>query len=297
MARETPTKIINWCISPLRVAALLGLTLAASVGPATAGSGSLDLRGAWTFDSNVSNAEVESLRESDSIFEFDAIAGYRQQIGDNSGVVVKGGIENDLHATYGSLNSITLMGSLAYVVQPNRSFSAPWFAVSTDLRWRHHEASDIRDGTIATLAFTAGKQFTDTVSAQVRFELLDREGKKARSFDLNQRIISAVADYRVDNRLTAYAKYQYLDGGLVTTSPPNPKFKNVNRAFAPDPVFGAGRMAWRLNGSVHSFRIGGKYTLADRTALDVGVTYSHADANNDSQWNVWQVGVGVLHRF
>jgi hypothetical protein len=262
-----------------------------------AGSMSMDLRGAWSYDNNISNTEPEKFREEDMVFEFDATAGYRQELNDYSGIVAKVGIETDAHKNFGDLNSLTLMGSLAYVFQPIRSFSAPWFAVSTEMRRRQHADSDIRDGTIATLAFTTGTQVTDRISAQARFELLDRDADQGRAFEMGQRIISTAIDFRATDRITIYTKYAYLDGDLVTTAPRNPKFRSAFRAVDPDPVFGAGRLAWRLDGRAHSFHLGGKYALAERTALDVGLRYSHAHAENDNQWNTWRLGASVLHRF
>jgi hypothetical protein len=258
---------------------------------------SMDLRGAWSYDNNISNTEPENFREEDMVFEFDAIAGYRQELNDYSGIVAKVGIETDGHMNFGDLNSLTLMGSLAYVFQPIRSFSAPWFAVSTELRRRQHADSEIRDGTITTLAFTAGTQVTDRISAQARFELLDRDADQGRAFEMGQRIVSTAIDFRATDRITAYAKYAYLDGDLVTSAPRNPKLGPVSRAVDPDPVFGAGRWAWRIDGRAHSFHLGGKYALAERTALDVGLSYSHAHAENDNQWNTWRLGASVLHRF
>lgn len=284
-------------VAPARLAALAAIALAAPVAPANAGSTSLDLRGAWTYDTNISNAQEKQFREKDSIFEFDAIAGYRHELNENSGIVAKGGIETDGHTNFGDLNSLTLVGSLAYVLQPWRSFTAPWFALSTDLRWLKHEDSDIRDGTIATFAFTAGQQVTDRISSQLRFELLDRNADEGRVFEMIQRILSAAVDYKATDRLTAYAKYEYLNGGLVTTAPPNMKFRGVTRAVSMDPAFGPGRMAWRLDGHAHTFRLGSKYRLAEHTALDMGMSLSHADAGNNNQWNRWQLGVGLQHRF
>lgn len=286
---QLPARRRCWCF-----VACLTVAIAA---PAGAENFPVDVRGAWTYDSNVSNAEVESLRESDSIFEFDAAVSYRHQLSDNSGLVAKAGIETDAHANFSDLNSVTGLASLAYVLQPWRSFSGPWFAVSTDFRLRRHEDSDIRDGTIATLAFSAGQQVTDRISAQVRYEFLDRDADEARAFELSNRTLSLVADYRVSNRFTTYAKYDYMDGDVVTTSPPNRKFRPVFRASAPDPAFGPGRIAWRLDGKAHTFRLGSKYRLAEHTALDIGASFSHVNAVNDNEWDTWRVGVGLLHRF
>ncbi len=276
---------------------LLTLALIVCATSANAGSMSFDLRGAWTYNNNLSNTEPEAFREEAAVFEADAIAGYRQQLNDNSGVVVKVGVETGAHTSFGDLNSLTVMGSLGYVFQPSRSFTAPWFALSTELRRRQHSDSEIRDGSIATLAFTAGKQLTDRISAQARFEMIDRDADKGRSFELGQRVISTAIDFRASDRITTYAKYEYLNGDLVTTAPRNPKLKPVSRAVIPDSAFGPGRMAWRLDGKVHTFRLGGKYALAERTAIDLGFSYSHASAKNDNQWNTLRLGIGVLHRF
>ena len=277
---------------------LLAVFLAAGVaGPLRAASPTVDVRAAFTHDNNLNNAEADNQQQQDTIGQLDAILGYRKQLNEMSGVIAKAGIETDVHANVTDINALTLMASLALLVQPIRGFGAPWFALNGDFRWRRHKDSDIRDGTLVNVGLTAGKRLTDRISMQIGFEFLDRNADEGRVFELGQRIFSAVADYRISNRSTAYFNYQYIDGGLVTTALPWMKFRGVTRAFAMDPAFGPGFVAWRLDGHVQSFRLGAKYRLAENTGLDGGVNYSSARADNDNKWHNWRIGASLVHRF
>jgi hypothetical protein len=264
---------------------------------AEARSAFVDARAEWTYDDNLNRAERDDQRDGDHIFELDALAGYRVQLSAISGLIMKLGLETDLHADTGDLNAITAATSLTYLIQPVRGFNAPWFALTGEFRLREHSDSDIRDGTIATLAVAAGKQITDRIAGQLRYEFRDRDANKGRVFELNQRVLTSIFDYRATDRVTAYIKYDYLDGGLVTTALPQRKFRGVTRAFARDPAFGRNMVAWRLDGDAHTLRLGGKYAIAKQTALDAGFSYSHSHADNDNQWNVWNAGLSLVHRF
>ena len=273
------------------------LLVAGFAGPLWAAPPTVDARAAFTYDNNLNDAEVDSQQQQDSVMELDAILGYRHQLNEMSGVIAKAGVETDLFADTTDTNSLTLMASLAIVVQPVRGFGAPWFAVNGDFRWRQHDDSDIRDGTLASVGVTAGKRLTDRISMQLGYEFMDRNADEGRVFDLVQRTFSTVLDYRISNRSTAYFNYQYVDGGLVSTARRAMKLGRVSRAFAMDPAFGPGFFAWRLDGNAQTFRMGARYRLAEKTGLDAGVDYSHARAQNDNKWNSWRIGVSVVHRF
>ena len=281
----------------LGTAIALVLVLFGWIRPVPAASPTVDVRGAITHANNLNNAEISNQQQHDTILELDATLGFRKPLNEMAGLVAKAGVESDLHAKTTDINALTLIASLALVVQPDRSFSAPWFALSGDFRWRRHNNSDIRDGTLASVELSTGKRFTDRVSMRVGYEFMDRNADEGRTFDLTQQTLSAVLDYQLSNRAKAYFKYQYLRGGLVTTALPMMKFRGVTRAFAMDPAFGPGFVAWRLDGRAQLFRFGANYRLAEKTALDGSIAYSHAHAQNDNQWNNWLIGASVVHRF
>jgi hypothetical protein len=280
---------------PVRLAAFCLAALGCS--PVLAGEPALDLRAAATYHSNLGNAEPEANRQEDLVFEFDAVGDYRLQIGENSGLVFKLGVETRKHVDTTDLDAITGMASLGYVLQPWRGFTAPWFALFGDFRWREHDQSDIRDGALIDLGAVAGKRFTDRISTQLRYEYRHRKAVSDRVFDLNRFSLSGVVDYRFSDTINTYARYAYSNGGLVTSAPRNPKFRGASRAAAMDPAFGRGILAWRLDGHANELRLGGKYSLTKRTAVDAGVSYAQTDASNDNKWNTWRTGVSVVHRF
>ena len=293
-------ELLQRLLAPVWVRLALGMlaTLPLAVAPAAgAGSLSLDVRAGAGYDSNVGNAERDDEQEEDMVSDLNAIGGYRFPVNDISGLILKAGLETRLHADLTDLNSLTAMASASYLVQPWRGFSAPWFALFGEFRWRHHADSEIRDGTIRNVGLTVGQQVTDRVSGQLRFEVVDRDADRGRAFEFTQRILSVAVDHRTTDRLTTYLTYHYVKDGLVTTARPSLKFRDFRRAATMDPAFGRGKVAWRLGGHVHSFGLGGRYTLAERTALDGKVSYSNARADNDNQWRVWRAGLALVHRF
>ena len=65
------------CRAPYSCTFLILAAFMAFAAQVHAGSMSMDLRGAWSYDNNISNTEPEDFREEDMVFELDAIAGYR----------------------------------------------------------------------------------------------------------------------------------------------------------------------------------------------------------------------------
>jgi hypothetical protein len=258
---------------------------------------SLDLVGAVTYDDNLNRAERGNQQQSDAIFTLGAGGSYRLQLGAGSGLIASLGTEAEAHVDFGDLNLIRARTSLTYLMQPVRGFSAPWFALTAAYELAEYAASDIRDGSVASLGAEAGKRFTDRIAVRLGYRLRDRDASKSRVFELRQNLLHVVGDYSVSDRVGAYLKYEYLDGGVVTTALQNPKFRGVTRRAWPDRVFGPGMVAWRLDGETHTLRIGGKYALAKRTALDFAATHSLTEADGDNQWNVWNVGLTLVHRF
>jgi len=275
--------------------------LLASVSMATtavhAGSLSLDLVGSVRYDDNLNRAQRGSERQEDGILTVSTDGSYRVQVTTNSGLIATLGLETEVHANIGDLDVIRAKTSLTYLIQPFPGFSAPWFALTAAFQLDEYSASDIRDGTVASFAAEAGKRFTDRIAARLGYEVRDRDPSGKRVFKQHQNLFHVIGDYRVTDRIGAYLKYEYLDGGVVTTAARNMRFRGVARSFWRDRAFGSGMVAWRLDGHTHAFRLGGKYVLAKHTALDLAATHARTDADGDNKWNVWSVGLTVSHRF
>jgi hypothetical protein len=264
---------------------------------AQAGTLSLDLVSSIRYDDNLNRAQRGSERQDDGIFAVSADGSYRRQLTANSGLIAKLGLETEVHADIGDLDMIRAKTSLTYLMQAASGFGAPWFALTAAFQLDEYSASDIRDGTVATLGAEAGKRFTDRIAARLGYEVRNRNPSSKRVFKQRQGIFHVLGDYSVTDRIGAYLKYEYLDGGVVTTAAPNMRFRGVVRSFWRDRAFGPGMVAWRLDGHTHAFRLGGKYVLAKHTALDLAATHARTDADGDNKWNVWNVGLTLSHRF
>jgi len=238
---------------------------------------SLDLVSSIRYDDNLNRAQRGSEQRDDGIFTVSADGSYRLQLGANSGLIATLGLETEVHADVGDLDMIRAKTSLTYLIQPFPGFSAPWFALAAAFHLDEYSASDMRDGTVASFGAEAGKRFTDRIAARLGYEVRNRDPSSKRVFKQRQGILHVIGDYSVTDRVGTYLKYEYLDGGVVTTAAPNMRFRGVARSFWRDRAFGAGMVAWRLDGHTHAFRLGGKYVLAKHTALDLAATHARTD--------------------
>ncbi len=258
---------------------------------------SLDLVSSVRFDNNLNRAQRGSERRDDGIVSVGADGSYRGQLSKNSGLIANLGLETEVHADIGDLDMIRAKTSLTYLIQPLPGFSAPWFALTAAFQLDEYSASDIRDGTVASLAVESGKRFTDRIAARLGYQVRDRDASKQRVFKQHQGLFHVIGDYSVTDSIGAYLKYEYLHGGVVTTAARNMGFRGVARSSWSDRAFGSGLIAWRLDGHTHAFRLGGKYALAKHTALDLAASHARTDADGDNEWKVWNVGLTLSHRF
>jgi len=103
-------------------------------------------------------------------------------------------------------------------------------------------------------------------------------------------------DYQFNDQLNFYTMYSYRHREFVTTPLRARKIRPVFRVRTADRTFGNDMVAWRI-GDGHNLKFGVKLALAKHIALNLSGSHSNTKVEGNNQWQVWQVGLNVQHRF
>ncbi len=303
---------------------LLGLGLWPSI--ATADNAFFDLGLTPTYDSNVSRAELSNNVEDDFFLGFNAAAGYNVEINDNSGLVLQGTLLLNGYDQFGDLSNISLVGSGAYRFQPRRGFTAPWFEVNFDVAPVQYNDSRIRDGIILSPGATAGKRFTDRISAVAGYRYNERIAYHGEVFDNSENMLFLNLDYDLTNAITLYGTYTFRTGDVVSTSVPTAKIIAAASAIEADNAFGPGppaaappppgppgppgppappgttpggtqRFAYRLDGTTNEGKLGINFGITRSAAIDVSARYWDVGADLNNDYHGFVVEASFLYQF
>ncbi len=268
--------------------ALTGAVLAAS--PARA-EWIADAEAAYVFDDNVSRAQRESDIRSDAAFLLRAGGGYYFQLSDRTGATLSATLMRQEHVRYSGLSHIGIGPSASIRTKLGVGPDAPWVRLSASALRREFD-NDVRSGWLFAVAGAAGVHVAERVGvrAEVRLErqLADRKdalvaGISGAAFNLDSISMSLAADYTVTRDTTVSLGYGYRNGDVVSSTRRNRAIFSVSKAIAPDPVFGADVIAYRLGADSHIFDVRVSHALGSRMSINFGLarSLSYGDGGNN----------------
>lgn len=191
--------------------------------------------------------------------------------------------------------------------QTRIGFTAPQYSVF--LRYEQLDSeTDIRDSDIVELGFRATKRLTDIITGTLGVTVTESEAE-GRAFDLERTRYFANADYRINNRWSAYATLSYIDGDVFSTATPDIEILNAatdngrnldNAPIEPDNAFGGianNKLVYRLDAKTTILRLGANYGIDQSNALDFSVDILDSDATGPIQYDRLSSAITFLHRF
>jgi hypothetical protein len=257
-----------------------------------------DVSVGYTYDDNVTRADLDSDIESDSILSIDASAAYKLPFNEISYFSLKGSLAVNQYLDFTKLSNTRLGIHGSYHLRPSSGYTAARYFARLTFESRMYD-SDQRDGSATEIELGLGKRLTDLVSLRAGYIKEDVDADHIVFEAENDRLYVDV-DFRTSRENTVYVTLGYLDGDLVTTAPVRPQLQAEYTYWVVDDAFtdlNPQRWAYRLTGSAMSLRLGDNFSLGSNQAIDGSIFYYDAESDGSSSYTGLIYNVNYLYRF
>ena len=260
-----------------------------------------DISAGYTYDDNVTRAELDQDIEKDSILNLDATARYNIPFNDKSYFSIKGSLELNKYLDFDKLsnNRIGIHGS--YHLRPFDGYTASKYFARIAYVQRLYN-SDQRTGSATYLQLGWSKRLTDVVTLFAGYikENIDSD-ESIGVFDADNNRLYLEADFKTGKNNTLYTTLTYFDGDIVSTTAPNSDIINAARPFiVRDDAFlelTPNRFAYRLSAKTTSIKLGDTYAIRSNQAIDASVFYYKADSDYGITYTGLIANLNYLYRF
>lgn len=260
-----------------------------------------DVSAGYTYDDNVTRAELDRDIEKDNILNVDASISSRLAINDFSYAVFKGSVEVNQYLDFDKLSNTRIGVHGTYNLRLKPGYTAVRYFARFSLIRRLYK-SDQRDGLATEIELGLSKRLTDLLSLRAGFikEDIDSDERKG-VFDIDNNRFYLDFDYKLNSRNNAYVTIGYIDGDVVSTTVPTSQIVDAARPFIiRDDAFldlEPRRFAYKLGAKTLSLRIGDSYTLASNQGIDGSLIYYDSSADGGNDYSGLIFNLNYLYRF
>ncbi|MBT7951634.1 MAG: hypothetical protein HN764_08425 [Gammaproteobacteria bacterium] len=256
------------------------------------------------YEDNLSRTSKGSEVEEDMVTALSAGGGYVKKLDDKSQLMFSAYLAHEHFAEFTDLNNVAVNTSMIYTIQPNKGYTQPWYEISLNLTKLKFNKSNIRDSFILNTQASAGKRFTDRLTARLAYSY-ERRYSDGDVFDTENHELDSGIIYSYSPRIALFANYRLSLGEVVSTARPNPIIIAASESVAPDDVFTSGtgpgcanrRCAYRIDALSHHFEVGMEFNLSQTVSLDLSGRYFIVDGNGIESYKGWIYGAGLYIQF
>lgn len=252
-------------------------------------------------DDNVSNA-----RDADQIADSSAAASVSllQLMAVGTGFSVAGGaaVSGEIYDHLSGLNNASLEGVLSLRKKWGLGALAPWVRAGVSVGRIDYD-DNYRNATIYRGSLEAGKRIDERWNFWAKYAFESRRatpaeaelyGVSSDAFSQDSRSFHAGLQYSLSPRVTLSLGGLVRHGDVVSTTQANAYIFANSKAVAPDPTFGPGAYAYRLNGTTIGAKLAVEYSLSAHSLLGCGFQrlqtraeggHDYADSMPELTWN------------
>lgn len=273
--------------------ALAALLLCAGTDHAFAQTPALDTEFSLGYDDNVSNSQhredIESSRFATASIRHD----HRISLGDQDALLLRGGLQAELHDNRSALNS----GKLSGLMRVTHSFAgadttsvSAWVSAAL---WEFN--SELRDSSEYRAGVILQQRLAEKLNG--RFSLAAaRRHADSDVFDVEGTSVALDLDWQWSANLALYGGLQHYDGDVVSSSTAGPGILGASEARTPDDAFDS-LIAYRLESHTWIPTLGFNYGLSRDLSVDFQLQHIDADAAGGNEYQRWIATGGLLARF
>ena len=260
-----------------------------------------DLSAGYTYDDNVTRAELDRDIEKDNVLNLDASARYKIPFNDISYFSLKGTLELNKYKEFDKLSNNRLGIHGSYHIRPFSGYSATRFFVLGSYERRFYK-SDQRDGSATLFQLGLDKRLSDVVTIRAGFikEKIDAAETKG-VFDADNNRFYLDGDFKWGRNNTVYLTLSRFDGDIVSTTVPTTNIVTAARPFiVRDDAFlelTPDRYAYRLDAKTNAIKVGDNYSIDSNQAIDVSIFYYDTAAYGGNDYTGTIFNINYLYRF
>jgi hypothetical protein len=267
----------------------------ASAGAAHADNTNVDFDLTAGYESNVPRAASASDRASDSFRAAKLGVTRSVMLDEHGGMTFTGTFAYQNHQRFSALNNGTARLDAVYVIQPVAGYSAPWIEAAASLEGLKFADSRIRDGVIADLSVSVGKNLTDRIQLKAGGGYEKRWAAYEAVFNLNWRKAFLDISYQL-RKNTVYARVTRIWGDQVFSVRPGVATYNA-KATEDDTAFGNAYYAYRVGAATNTFDLGLVAPLTGSDSIVASASRYLTNADGGLRYNDSLIRITWLHRF
>jgi hypothetical protein len=249
-----------------------------------------DTTGGFTYDDNLSNGFEAEDRKGDTAAVVDLSAGLYEPLGTSTALGLSLLAHADAHFRYTGLDNLGL-GARA---QLRRKFglgpSAPWLAIAAQGVY-HDYQYNYQDGWQYEAGATLGTQLNERWSLRgiIRYDAYVATKTQPPLFptlvgspyDVYGWNFGAQTTFLGTSVDRLSLSYTWRTGTVTSVTPPDEEILEYSDRAAPDPVFGSGGIAYRIDANTQTISLAWSHSLGRRTALNLLYAYRRSQAESD----------------
>ena len=240
------------------------------------GDWTLATSAALSHDNNVGNASNDASIVADASAAATVSLLQLIQVGDNYSLAAGGNLSGQVYDRLSGLNNAVLEGVLSLKKKWGLGAFAPWARAGVSLG-RADYADGYRSATIYRASLEVGKRIDERFSMWANYGFDRRRatpvefyGQPEDVFSESGRSLKVGMQYSLSARLSLSIGSLWRQGDVVSTTAPGTDLYANYKAWAPDPSFGVGAYAYRLEGTTYGARLGVEYSLSAHSLIGCG---------------------------
>jgi hypothetical protein len=250
--------------------------------------------GALSHDDNVSNARNPNDKVSDSSASATVSLLQMIPLGESYSLAAGGELSGQIYDTLTGLRNGSIDGLLSLKKKWGLGAFAPWARAGISLG-RSDYQDGYRNATLYAGSLELGKRIDERWNLWAKYAYERRAaaprdveylGVSSDAFSQRGRSFAANAEYALSERFSINLGSLLRHGDIVSTTQTAAAGYYLlldSKAVAPDPTFGPGAYAYRLNGTTYGARLGAEYSLTAHSLIGCGFQRfeTHAQGGNN----------------
>lgn len=255
----------------------------------------------YTYDDNITRAELDSDIEKDSVLNADVTAVMKLPLNDISYFSFKGEINLNQYLDFSQLSNTRVGVHGSYHLRPTGGYTALRYFVRLGYIERLFK-SDQRSGSATEIELGLSKRLSDLVSLRAGYIKEDIDSDESIGvFDADNNRFYADMEYKLNKKNNLYGTITYVDGVVVSTTVPTTKIIQASAPFiVRDDAFldlTPARFAYRLDAKTTSLRVGDVYAISSNQAIDGSLLYYDSAAQGGNDYTGMILSIDYHHRF
>jgi hypothetical protein len=247
---------------------------------------------ALSHDGNVGNAHDHDDQVADSSASAAASVLQLVPIGESYSLAAGGELSGQIYNRLTGLRNASVDGLLSLKKKWGMGAFALWTRAGISVGRSNYE-DGYRDATIYTASLELGKRVDERWNLAMKYAFERRAatpgdweiyGLSSDAFSQTGRSFTANAQYSLTERFSISFGSLLRHGDVVSTMQSAAYYFYLNsKAVAPDPTFGPGAYAYRINGTTYGAKLGAEYSLTAHSLIGCGFQrlQTHAQGGNN----------------